>query len=128
MADGSFSFDGLDGITAGIARAKAAKQKGGMRGLLLGARLVLDTSNRTVPHEQGDLERDGGISADEGNMIAAVAYGRSGQTRDYALRQHEDMSLHHDSGRSAKYLENALNSTRDQVAQVIAQQIKGEIG
>lgn len=116
-----FEWGDFGGLTAGIKRAKAAKDEGVKRGLLLGARLVLDTSNRMVPHESGDLERDGGTSID--GSTAAIAYGRSASTKDYAVVQHEDMSLHHDSGRSAKYLENALNSTRDQVAQIIAQQI-----
>lgn len=124
----SFSWDGFDGLLDGIKRAKAAKDKGARKGLLLGARVVLNASNRQVPHEEGDLERDGGTSLDEGKLVAAISYGRSAQTRDYAERQHEDMSLHHDAGRNAKYLENALNETREQVAEVIAQSIKGEMG
>jgi len=129
LADGgSFSWEGFDQITAGIKRAKDARDKGARKGLLLGARLVLNRSNAQVPHEEGDLERDGGISVDDGKLVAAVAYGRSAQTRPYAERQHEDMSLHHDAGRNAKFLEHALTETREQVQAVIAQSIKGEMG
>jgi hypothetical protein len=129
LADGgSFSWEGFDQIAAGIKRAKDARDKGARRGLLLGARVVLNRSNAQVPHEEGDLERDGGISVDDSILVAAVAYGRSAQTAPYAERQHEDLSLHHDAGRNGKYLENALNETRDQVAAVIAQAIKGELG
>lgn len=122
----AFSWEGLDGVRANIERVKAARVKGGRRGLLLGAQIVLQASNQRVPHETGDLERDGGISAD-GDTVA-ISYGRSAQTRDYAVPQHERMDLHHDSGRSAKFLENALNSTRDQVAEVLAQSIRSETG
>jgi hypothetical protein len=129
LAEGaSFSWGAFDGITAGIARAKAARDKGARRGLLLGARVVLNASNRQVPHEEGDLERDGGVSVDDSKLVAAVAYGRSAQTKAYAEVQHERMDYHHDAGRNAKYLENALNSTHDQVAAVIAQAIQGEMG
>lgn len=124
----SFSWEGFDQLAAGIKRAKAAKDKGARRGLLLGARIVLNASNQRVPHEEGDLERDGGISLDDSKLLAAIAYGRSAQTAKYARAQHERMDYHHDAGRSAKFLELALNGTRDQVAAVIAQSIKGENG
>lgn len=115
----------LDGVAAFIANVNAAAERaraGGRRGLGLGAQQVLNVSNSQVPHEEGDLERDGAWSVADGDELrAAVAYGRRDDTKDYAVVQHEDMSLNHDPGRNAKYLENAINSERPIVAQLIAQ-------
>jgi hypothetical protein len=36
------------------------------------------------------------------------------------VQQHEDMALNHDDGRNAKFLENAMNSERERVLQIIA--------
>ena len=115
--------DMLDGVAAFVANVNAAAERaraGGARGLGLGAQQVLNVSSAQVPHEEGDLERDGAWSVDPAELKAAVAYGRRADTADYAVVQHEDMSLNHDPGRNAKYLENAINSERPMVAELIA--------
>ena len=126
--------DMLDGVAAFVANVQAAADRaraGGVRGLGLGAQQVLNVSNSQVPHEEGDLERDGGTSVDAEGMRAAIAYGRTAATKDYAVVQHEDMSrngvelkLQHDPGRNAKFLENAINSERPTVASIIAEQAR----
>lgn len=94
-------------------------KRGAARGLRLAAEYVLQESNTEVPIEEGTLERSGVASVDDQALRAAVSY-----DTPYAVRQHEDMTLHHDSGRSAKYLENALNRTRSEVLKIIAEQIR----
>jgi len=121
-------WEGLSGMVAATKKVRDAKTAGGVKGIRLALRNTLDVSNSQVPHEEGDLERDGGTSVDEKQMRGAIAYGRRGDTKDYAVVQHEDMTLHHDSGRNAKYLENAINSTRSQNLQIIGQAIKKELG
>jgi hypothetical protein len=37
------------------------------------------------------------------------------------------MTLKHDEGRNAKYLENAFNSEQDAVKQIIAAELRGEL-
>lgn len=64
---------------------------------------VLDVSNRHVPHELGDLERSGRVTPPEAGEV--VVY----YDTPYAVVQHEDLTLQHDAGRTAKYLENAMN-------------------
>ena len=108
--------------------AKTRKNKGANIGLMRALRNVLDVSNRSVPFEEGDLERDGGISSDPDNLRGAVSYGRSADTKDYAVVQHEDMTMQHDAGRGPKFLENAINSTKDQNAEIIAKATREEIG
>lgn len=89
------------------------------RGLMLAGQHVLNVSNRQVPHEEGDLERDGAVVQGTGEV--AVTYGRDAQVAAYAVRQHEDLSLRHDSGRNAKFLENAMNSEREKALALIAE-------
>lgn len=103
------------------ARGKAVVEAGD-RGLFLAGRNVLNVSNRQVPHEEGDLERDGAVVQGGAGEPVSITYGRSADTKDYAVKQHEDMSLRHDSGRNAKFLENALNSERETSLQIIAAQ------
>jgi hypothetical protein len=122
----SEGFGGVDKFIANLKGLGVNVHKGGIRGMRLASANTLNVSNKQVPHEEGDLERDGGTSVDERNLIAAVSYGRTADTRKYAERQHEDMNLKHDSGRNAKFLENALNSTRAQNLQIIAEAIKKE--
>jgi hypothetical protein len=121
---------GIGPLTTKLTQFGANAAKGERKGTLLALRNVLNVSNRRVPFEEGDLSRDGAASIGEGDkgVIGAVSYGRTGDTRRYAERQHEDMSLQHDSGRSAKFLETAFNTTRDQSIEIIGQAIKRETG
>lgn len=79
----------------GLAVRKAAAQ-----GLTDGAEHLLEESNRIAPIEEGTLIRSGVASVDEQQLRAAVSY-----DTPYAVRQHEDTRLRHDSGRQAKFLE-----------------------
>lgn len=109
-----------------VARLQAITQQvtaGSLRGLRVAGEHVLGVSNTMVPHEEGALERSGAVSQDPESGTTAISY-----DTPYAVVQHEDTSLHHDSGRQAKYLETALNSERDKVLAIVAQNIKGEAG
>lgn len=92
------------------------------KGLVLGAEHVLGESNKRVPHEEGTLENSGSVSYEGGKLRAAVSY-----DTPYAAVQHEDMTLRHDKGREAKYLENALNAEKDTVGEIIARVTRGEL-
>lgn len=93
-----------------------------VRGLALAAEHVLGESNKNIPHEEGILEGTGSTSVDARELQAAISY-----DTPYAAVQHEDMTLRHDNGRSAKYLENALNGETDAVRNIIAKAIKKEL-
>lgn len=127
MTDG---LAGIETLMRGVLNYSSNARKGLEKGTLLALKNVLTTSNAQVPHETGALQRDGGVGlTEQGDTVrGAVSYGRRGDTPKYAVRQHEDMSLHHDSGRNAKFLENAFNATKDQNAEIIAQAIKKETG
>lgn len=96
-------------------------RKAANRGLALGAEHVLGESNKTVPLEEGTLLRSGTVSTDPENLKAAVAY-----DTPYSAAVHEDLTARHDPGRTAKFLENALNAEAKTVQQIIARTIKGE--
>ena len=98
-----------------------AMREAAARGLALSAEHVLGEARKTVPLEEGTLERSGDVVTDPENLRAAVVF-----DTPYAVRQHEDMTARHDPGRSAKYLENALNSETDTVREIIAATIRGE--
>lgn len=114
-------------MKAKIEQALVAKTRGARTGMLLALRNTLDVSNTQVPHEEGDLERDGGVSLDEITLHGVISYGRSADTKDYAVVQHEDMTLKHDSGRNAKFLENAMNATRGENLDIIKTSVKREM-
>src|SRR5690606_31559273 len=91
----------------------------GIRGLRLAAEHVLEEANRTVPLEEGTLMRSGTVSVDEQRGEAAISY-----DTPYAIRQHEDLTLRHDPGRRAKWLEATLRERQRAVRDYIAGEIK----
>lgn len=106
----------VDKAIAGTVRKAAA------RGLAISAEHVLGEAKKTVPIEEHTLEESGTVSTDPANLRAAVVF-----DTPYAVAQHEDMTARHDPGRSAKYLENAMNSETAAVREIIAATIRGEI-
>lgn len=124
----TFRLTGVQAMAKAMEKAAKNGRNGAVRGLELGARQVLDVSNSQVPHEAGDLERDGAASVDSTTLKSAVSYGRNAETADYAVPQHERMDYRHDPGRNAKYLENAFNSEAGVVSQIIAEQTRKGLG
>jgi hypothetical protein len=101
----------------------AGVKKASTRGMSLAAEHVLGVAKQQVPIEEHILEESGFTSVDGTHHIrAAVSF-----DTPYAVRQHEDMTLKHDEGRNAKYLENAFNSEQDAVKQIIAAELRGEL-
>lgn len=107
---------------AGLQAAAKAGPEGALQGLIIGGEHILGVSNSKVPFEEGDLAASGSVS-DDGESIVAISY-----DEDYAVVQHEDMSLKHDAGREAKFLENALNSERDRVMEFVRESARRRLG
>lgn len=87
-----------------------------MAGLELAGEHLLQVSSSLAPHEEGDLERSGEVSRDDSLQAVAVSF-----DRPYAVVQHEDLTLRHDEGRQAKYLEEPMSTERDVMLALIAQ-------
>lgn len=101
---------------------KAIKDGAG-KGLQLALEHVLTEANKTVPHDEGTLERSGFTSVDTAKGRGAVSY-----DTPYAVRQHEDMTLHHDGKGRAKWLENTLTDEAGTVGDIVAQSIRNGMG
>jgi hypothetical protein len=92
-------------------------------GLTKAAEHLLQVSRGQVPLETGTLERSGVATVDEANLQAAVSY-----DTPYAVRQHEDLTLDHDRGRKAKYLEDPANQEAATMAKIIQAALQDAIG
>lgn len=103
-------------------RAKRQARRGAARGLELATEHLLQVSNTRVPIEESTLERSGVTSVDEQALRGAVSY-----DTPYAVVQHEDLTFAHDAGRSAKYLEQAMNGERRELGQIIAKEVRREL-
>jgi hypothetical protein len=90
------------------------------RGLQLALEHVLAESNRMVPLEEGTLERSGKVSMDAGTLTGTVSY-----DTPYAVRQHEEMTWRHAPGRQAKYLETAVNASRQECLRIMQAELRG---
>ena len=108
-------------IEARVKLATEDMRRAAVKGLEDAAEHVLGVSNQRVPIEEATLERSGRASVDASTLQAAVSY-----DTPYAVVQHEDMTLQHDPGRSAKFLETALNQEAGAVQQIIADRIRRE--
>jgi hypothetical protein len=104
-------------------RAIAEIERAAARGLALWTEAVLTESNAHVPIDEGTLERSGVAQVDGGALEGAVDY-----DMPYAVRQHEDLEARHAPGRAAKYLENALNATRESGPRLVAAEIRRVTG
>ncbi|MGA5764478.1 minor capsid protein [Nonomuraea bangladeshensis] len=98
---------------------EAHMQEGAAKGLKIALEHLLQKSREEVPHEEGTLERSGTVSVDESTLTGAVSY-----DTPYAVRQHEDLTLRHDAGRKAKYLEDPADAERPVMLELIAAQIR----
>jgi len=97
----------------------AAHKVAATQGLTLGAQHLLGASRAIVPIEEATLERSGEVTVDRSNLTAAVSY-----NTPYAVRQHEDLSLRHDPGRQAKYLEGPLRRETRTITTIISRFIR----
>lgn len=99
-------------------KAKLLEKAAVNRGLFRWAQHVLEESKREVPLRKGTLARSGMATADPVKQEAMVSY-----DTPYAVVQHEDMTLHHDAGRKAKYLEDPLNASRQAGLKIMADEL-----
>ena len=102
-----------DKVTREIRAAAAA-------GLQVAAEHLKTESQRVVPIEEATLERSAFTDVD--GLRAAVSY-----DTPYAVRQHEDLTLAHDPGREAKYLEGPANREAKVLGNIIAREMRSRL-
>lgn len=95
-------------------------------GLQLAMEHLLGVSTERVPIEEGTLMRSGTAGVDDQELIGMVTYSARNDkdNYDYAVRQHEDLTLRHAPGRTAKFLEGPLLEEKDTLARIVAEQVR----
>lgn len=73
----------------------------------------LKEMKRVVPLDTGDLESTGRVETtrDGGGVVSTVIFGDPSMGVNYAVVQHEDLTLNHKNGRQAKYIESTLKES-----------------
>ncbi len=84
-----------------------------------GAEFILEESNRTVPHDEGTLQRSGDTDVDEVAMKALVSY-----DMPYTVRLHEHPEYRFQGGRRGKWLELTLKEQKDALRKFFAERLK----
>lgn len=100
-----------------------AKDEGIADGLQKAGEHILGVSNDHAPIEEGTMIRSSQVTVDADHKRAGISY-----DTPYAPEQHEDLTLHHDAGRNAKFLENAMNSERETALKIIGNAINAKLG
>lgn len=80
-------------------------------------------ANKTVPWEEGTLERSATVAVDEGALVGAVSYG--GEASAYAVRQHEETGWQHKGNRRAKWLELTWREQAGKIGRWLADTLQG---
>lgn len=91
-----------------------------------GAEALLAESGKEVPHDEGTLELSGQVDKIAPG-VCVVSYGK-GEAAAYAIRQHEDLSLNHQRGRKAKYLEDLAIRLTPTIINHIASAVSKAVG
>lgn len=93
--------------------------KGAARGLSILGEHVLAISNDRVPLDEATLQRSGVVNVDPVTLAANITY-----DTEYAVRQHEDLTLVHPNGRRAKFLESAWTENAHLAPRIIGEQVR----
>lgn len=99
--------------------AKTRTRSGAVEGLRTAAMFTLTEANRTVPLDQGPLQRSGDTDVDPAALEAIVYY-----NTPYAVRQHEEIHWKHPKQGRAKWLELTMQEQHERIQQIIATQIR----
>lgn len=91
-------------------------ERGAEKGVKLAAEHVRGTAANRAPKDTGALRNTGTATTD--GLTGAVSF-----DTEYAVRQHEETTWHHEDG-EAQYLETALDDEIDVARQIIAAQIR----
>jgi hypothetical protein len=89
------------------------------------SQIIFRNSQRIVPVATGTLRRSGVLDAPkQSGKSITVEMGYGGAANAYALKQHEDLSLRHKEGKSAKYLEKPLMERAKNLREVLLRKMQ----
>lgn len=97
------------------------------QGLYREAEEIMTLSKTLVPVETGTLRDSGFVDppVTSGNVVT-VRLGYGGEAEAYALKQHEDLTLHHPNGQ-AKFLEKPMLEAASHLDEKLAVFIRGKL-
>ena len=103
-------------LSAGIAALITEKAR---QHISDGAQKIYDQSQSEVPIDDRELIDHAAIvvEASRQGVEASVGYGTDAISAEYAVIQHEDLTLNHPNGGKAKYLEDPFNRAIQELLQ-----------
>lgn len=104
------------------AEANARQRREVKRALGRAAEFVLQESNRDVPLDEGTLQRSGNTDVEQGIGLSGTKT-KSSVFYDtpYAARLHEHPEYNFQNSRKGKYLEKAIEETKDDVKRYLVE-------
>jgi hypothetical protein len=93
-------------------------------------KMILSRSQQIVPVDTSALKQSGrmlGPQVSPSQIKFRIRYGNQ-ITENYAVRQHEDLTLRHKAGKQAKFLEEPAMQAAGNMALRVANRIKLQIG
>jgi len=110
------TLSGLEAQISALSRMSEGAQQAAGDGLMKEVLIIAAESAREVPVDTGYLR---GTEYEEGPEITSDGISAAiGYTTAYALRQHEDLSLHHNVGK-AKYLSDPIKAHLDLIPRAV---------
>jgi len=106
-------------------KIKAQSKEAAGQAINRAAEAVLTEANKTVPHDEGTLERSGTVETDFDNLITAVGY-----DTPYAVRWHEappGTVNFSDPRARTKWLEKTVREMSDKIENHLANKFKSEM-
>lgn len=120
----SIEFEGVEEFNRLLNEQPEVAKLAAGRALYEEANNIMASSKVIVPHDLGALADSGDVSSPEIHGDAVVVeLGYGGPATPYAIIQHEDMSLRHDPGRTAKYLERPVLSRANDLGHALRARI-----
>jgi len=130
-ADVSMELFGLSEFTAKLGQLRGQARDIAADEMHQGGKAILAASQNLVPVETETLKRSGFVDRPEthGDWIALeVGYGGDASgAGDYAVIQHEDLTLRHPRGGQAKFLEQPALEMFPAIERRIARRLGGEL-
>lgn len=100
-------------------------KRGGARGLHAVGEIIGDAAQRITPLDTGELETSLRVETDTKNLVTGIGFSKIVDGVEVSVIQHEDLTLSHLPGRTAKYLERPffqlgpallLHTLRDEIS------------
>lgn len=124
------TWEGVDALIRKIDATPERTRKATASSLYRAAEAIMaDSKEHYVPVDVGVLRDSGFVTLPEevsGGIQVTLGFG--GAAQDYAVVQHEDLSLQHPHGGGPKYLERPLLDHGQRLLQTLAEDIRSELG